>query len=304
VHGSGNRFVRYKGAGLSESGWLRDVAEIGAAKAPLHPSDVAALVVPLDDTIAGGTHSVVYVAAPAESFDEGRMRQVAVLADIASPLYALARAREDDQTKANYDPLTGLTNKATFHLRLEQAAASGKKIVLAFIDGDNFKLWNDTYGHASGDACIDRLGQVIREYTLSHEDIVGRMGGDEFAIAFVGATKSDAVAQCVRICGGIESDDRRDIVPADKVAADRDGIVGITGSIGVAALGDDATNSRELLAAADRAMYRAKGNALEGYEPVVPGKNTVCYWVDGEIVEVGAHERARILDQRAVGGLR
>ncbi len=86
---------------------------------------------------------------------------------------------------ATTDPLTGLCNHRTFHQRLAEEAArasrDGQALAVAMLDLDNFKFFNDAYGHAAGDDVLRQLTAALRQ-SLLPEDTIGRFGGDEFAL--------------------------------------------------------------------------------------------------------------------------
>lgn len=89
------------------------------------------------------------------------------------------------ETLTQTDELTGLLNRRGFHEHLRRALANARRYgdsgVLVFCDLDNFKIVNDTYGHAVGDDVLQRIGEVIKE-SVRETDAVGRLGGDEFAV--------------------------------------------------------------------------------------------------------------------------
>ena len=114
-------------------------------------------------------------------------------------------------------------------------------------DVDHFKRVNDTYGHLTGDAVLRTLAAEMRQQ-VRESDLVGRFGGEEFAILLDGTTAEEAcrVAERIRRGAGVV-----------KVLT-KDMIVGVTVSIGVAVLGSHGADLSELLESADRALYRAK----------------------------------------------
>ncbi len=153
--------------------------------------------------------------------------------------------------QADYDPLTGLANRATFerHLRraLRNARDSGERICVLFIDLDRFKPVNDQYGHAVGDWLLCRVADRIRA-TLRNKDMVARLGGDEFTVVL------DSIAD-----HAMAAHVAAKLVEALSVPFDHDGITLQIGcSIGVACAPRDGLDAAELLEAADRAMYAAK----------------------------------------------
>jgi diguanylate cyclase (GGDEF)-like protein len=105
------------------------------------------------------------------------------------------------QREAVTDPLTGVGNRSALRRRLD--AATGD-LTVAFVDLDDFKAVNDTYGHDAGDTVLrevaTRLGAAVRE-----DDLVVRLGGDEFAIVLADGTPIDAVGSLVRrVLGEVE----------------------------------------------------------------------------------------------------
>lgn len=99
--------------------------------------------------------------------------------------------------KAYTDDLTQVLNRAGFHQRVDEALKEGETCSLALIDVDYFKSINDRFGHSKGDEVLARIGACLMEETRA-EDIVGRIGGDEFAILFR-ADGATAVKVCNRI---------------------------------------------------------------------------------------------------------
>lgn len=90
---------------------------------------------------------------------------------------------------AQTDPLTQLLNRSTLAPRLSTYAASGSVVVL--IDLDNFKRYNDNYGHRAGDQVLVSFAEALRS-SVRKEDIIFRIGGDEFLLMLVGADQADA----------------------------------------------------------------------------------------------------------------
>ncbi len=186
----------------------------------------------------------------------GTVAFTSVVRDISARKRAEARLRD----LAHHDHLTGLPNRFLFADRLElaisRALRHGTRLALAFIDLDHFKPINDRLGHAAGDhvlRCIaGRLSEAVRR-----TDTVARLAGDEFVAILEDAGSDEEIARIVdkvltRICQPIP------------VAGTE---VSVGGCIGIALFPDHGAGDEELLAAADKAMYRAKAS----------GRNAWCF---------------------------
>ena len=154
-----------------------------------------AVAVPLLRT--GGGASVVYAAASRCVVDEATLEAIVALADHAGFAYALAHEREAYLRRAEYDALTGLLSPRALRERLALTIERARfaplaRVALLFVDTDHFKSWNDTYGHAGGDALLRALAGVLRT-ACGGDDLVARNGGDEFCIVFADTEKSRAV---------------------------------------------------------------------------------------------------------------
>jgi diguanylate cyclase (GGDEF)-like protein len=236
-----------------------------------HPGDVFALAVPLprDD----GRASVLYVAA-AQPVDAAAVDAIAMLADHAAFAYALAYEREHDRRRAEYDALTGLLTPRAFRERLGALLERARteplaRLAVLFIDTDRFKLWNDTYGHASGDALLRAIARRLREAVRP-----GALAGDEFCIVFTDTEKSSAIERAEHVRAAIAG---IDFAPLRSPGAHAD--VRVTASIGVASYPADASLAHDLLECADRAMYHVKHAGRDGVAYVAP---------DGEVVRTTA----------------
>jgi diguanylate cyclase (GGDEF)-like protein len=233
---------------------------LGAGLSSFHPADAFALAVPLprDD----GRASALYVAGPV-AVDDAALETIVALAEHAAFAYALAGEREADRRRAEYDPLTGLLTPRAFRERLtallERArTAPLARIALLFVDTDGFKAWNDTYGHASGDALLRAIARTLR--AAAHDgDLVARNGGDEFCVVFVDCEKSAAIARAQALRAAVAGIAFAPLRPPGAP----DG-VRVTASIGVAAYPADAASANDLLERADAAMYHTKRNGRDG----------------------------------------
>lgn len=151
------------------------------------------------------------------------------------------------------DPLTGLANRAYFRDRLRHglthADAEERSVAVIFFDLDNFKIVNDSLGHASGDQVLRVIADRVRG-CLRRDDTAARLGGDEFTILVEGVSSVDQVMPMAhRLIGEL-----RDPIRLEG----RDFFVG--GSMGIAVSIPNQDSADELLRKADLAMYHAKSN--------------------------------------------
>lgn len=162
------------------------------------------------------------------------------------------------------DDLTHLYNSRYLNqvLRREtkRASRSGRPLSLLFIDLDGFKGVNDRYGHLFGSRALVEAAGLIRT-SARETDVAARFGGDEFAVILPDTGGEGAFAVGERI---------RDRVAAHRFLAS-DGLdVHLTASVGVATLPDVAASADELVAAADKAMYRVKDSGKNGIQAAPP----------------------------------
>ncbi len=224
----------------------------------------AAIIRPLDQMLAS-----------VERFSAGRGRsplpvmrrdEIGVLArsidalqrQVDEQMAALQEKQRELDHLAGHDSLTGLPNRRLFMDRLEHALArarrSGLGVSLLFIDLDRFKEINDRFGHAAGDQVLRsaaaRMGMVVRE-----SDTVARLGGDEFVI-LLDAVPDDAVS--ATIASKLSAALAQPIAVGDATL-----VVGC--SIGISHAPRDGITPDTMIAAADRAMYRAKAGGTEDF---------------------------------------
>jgi diguanylate cyclase (GGDEF)-like protein len=176
---------------------------------------------------------------------------LALLWAMLVPIFArvsrqLRRHAEENERLARLDGLTGLANRSWFYEQALDAARRGRVGALV-IDVDGFKDVNDTLGHGAGDEVLRAFGRRLRA-AVRDDDVVGRIGGDEFAIVVRRIDRATLEAVAARIVGGLAEPVRHG-----------EGLVRVGVSVGVAApRGDGEVDLGRLLSEADNAMYRAK----------------------------------------------
>jgi len=93
------------------------------------------------------------------------------------------------------DTLTGLPNRRAFIVRTNKARSTNPEGVILLIDADNFRRINDAHGHFAGDLCLTTAADHLRKYTCDN-DIIGRMGGEEFAVFIPTTSTTDVATFC------------------------------------------------------------------------------------------------------------
>ncbi|RWH36266.1 MAG: GGDEF and EAL domain-containing protein [Mesorhizobium sp.] len=168
------------------------------------------------------------------------------------------KAEQEILRLAHFDPLTGLANRRSFTSRLEAeiATASGKdgQLALMLLDLDRFKEVNDLFGHAAGDAVLQRVAQC-GSGVLRHGQMLARLGGDEFAIIAPNLPDPQAAG---RIAEAVLSKLRQEsqLSPGGEL---------VSASIGIALFPLDADEQAALVSHADTALYRAKAEGKDTY---------------------------------------
>ncbi|WP_237169937.1 GGDEF domain-containing protein [Pandoraea faecigallinarum] len=152
------------------------------------------------------------------------------------------------------DGLTGLLNRRAFLMQADRlfvaARAQQRRLSVLMLDIDHFKVINDTWGHAIGDRVIVELTLVLRA-ALRKSTVIGRLGGEEFAVLLPETDAQRAVQAAERLLAAIGDAS----VPGPNGAA---GPVRFSASVGVGSLGSDDADFGTLLQRADRALYAAK----------------------------------------------
>jgi diguanylate cyclase (GGDEF)-like protein len=227
----------------------------------------------------GQTRVVLDRMRPVAAGDGGWLVE-GVVADITARKVVetqLLEAADQLAQAALRDPLTGLPNRKAFQDHLDvaiaRAAREGGVVGVLFIDLDNFKLINDSFGHAAGDAVLQSVTSRLLRATREM-DVVSRQGGDEFLILVsdlnaTGAEPADSVAGLAPdvVAARVRS------ALADPIALDGVDIY-LTASIGISLYPIDALDSDTLLKHADVAMYSVKQSGRDGHRLYAFGADT------------------------------
>ena len=217
---------------------------------------------------------------------DGSQRHIMIQAEILrddrrnSPLIMLGAvqditmqklAEEEIRRLAFYDGLTGLANRMFFMNQLEQEISNARRkssmFALLYLDLDQFKRVNDTFGHGVGDQLLKRIAATLQQCIrstdiasrfLGHdmEKIIARLGGDEFTIILSGVSKVEHVASVAR----------RIINELPKPHLIDGHELGITTSVGISMYPADGKEPDMLLKHADTAMYQAKNSGRNNYQ--------------------------------------
>lgn len=191
-----------------------------------------------------------------------QLQTVAQFATTVSEAMAMALAnlklRETLRNQAIRDGLTGLFNRRYLEETMERELSRGKRqgnpLGVIMLDLDHFKEYNDTYGHNAGDELLVAMGQLIQDQ-VRREDIACRYGGEEFLLIMPGAPLEIALERANELNLSIKH-----------LHKNSPSLKPITISAGVAIFPDHGSNSKDVVRAADAALYRAKE---EGRDRVV-----------------------------------
>jgi len=165
--------------------------------------------------------------------------------------------------RATHDDLTGLYNRVEFETKLkalhDSCLESGGEHAVLFIDLDQFKVVNDSCGHAAGDQLLQRVARML-EQTVRSDDVLVRLGGDEFAVMMFDCSSELAEKMAQLICDRM--DEFRFVFQSQRFR--------ISASIGLVPVTRHWGDVTEIIKAADTACYDAKE----------AGRNRVCVWCD------------------------
>jgi len=182
------------------------------------------------------------------------VRVLTMFANQAGLAIENSRLYEQTVVLSNSDSLTGLWNHGYFQYlmgeEIKRSSLAKSRFTLLMIDMDNFKAFNDTYGHQAGDSMLREISAKLKDISRKI-DIIARYGGEEFGIILPMTKKEEALILAERIRKAVE------ISPSLK---------NMTISIGVASFPEDGDTKEALISKADKALYEAKRS----------GKNKIC----------------------------
>jgi len=203
----------------------------------------------------------IYREGDAAAFSETEFEIAKRFGDAAALALDNAEIRARLEHQARTDSLTGLFNHSVFYERLlhslQESSRTHMPVAVLMLDIDDFKHVNDVHGHAVGDELLRFLAEALRAI-VRPEDVICRLGGEEFAVVMEG-------------CGGENAERVAERVQSRLAAVDFPGIGRMTVSVGLALGPEHAANPRELAACAEAAMMTAKAQ----------GKNQVVLYDEG-----------------------
>jgi GGDEF domain-containing protein len=234
-----------------------------------------------DDTLlvpmradSGGLLGYIEAYDPADKQlpTEEDVRLLEVFAARAASSIELHRLHELLAEQARTDGLTGLANHRHFMERLDQEVATARRygtpLSLLMLDLDDFKPFNDRYGHPQGDKLLRRVAAILCGSTRDKVDLVARYGGEEFVVLLPSTPAAGAEAAGERLAQGVAGDRRDAVAVAERIrrAMAETAFEGhpdradarVTVSVGVATFPEHASDGHGLVVAADKALYVAK----------------------------------------------
>ena len=204
-----------------------------------------------------------------EQLFEAKQRLFVNMADRYAMSLTDLRLRETLKVQAIRDPLTGLYNRrhmeASFHREISRAQRHDVPLGVIMIDIDHFNVFNDTYGHDLGDRVLSELGAFILE-NVRDEDIACRYGGEEIIIILPGASLRNTHRRAEQLRTGIEG------LAVELYDEEHT----VTASLGIAIFPENGASIKEVIRAADCALYEAKNKGRNQVVIAVKSLPTSC----------------------------
>jgi diguanylate cyclase (GGDEF)-like protein len=245
-------------------------------KSRIHPDDLSDVLVALDSALTGqAEYRIRYRMIRSDkrqiwvedkggvverSTDGQPIRMVGAISDISEEV----ASQEKVQELIFFDPLTKLPNRQYIRDRIQRAIAESSRTSiysgLMYLDLDDFKIINDTYGHHIGDILLEEFGQRIQN-AVRPSDIVARIGGDEYLILFerIGPNVESAQLALEEAIKRILASLAKEFDLGQMIR------VHVQASMGVVVFGGEASHFDEVLRYADIAMYAAKEDPNKAY---------------------------------------
>ncbi len=259
------RYLYCTAASRLAFGWEPDELVGGCEEDLVHPDDAVALLGGRSERALLGPVTTSYrfrcrdgsyrwvEATSRRSLTDGCHLVVSTVRDITERQKVTAAL----ELRATTDPLTGVANRTVLMDRLHQGLrrwgrSSGGVLAVLFLDLDRFKVINDSLGHHVGDDVLLQIAGRLAHH-LRPADTLARLGGDEFVLVAEGVT---SMAAAISLANRVVEDGRRPFALNGEEFS-------CTMSIGVACTADSQRNAGELLAEADLALYRAKGQGRD-----------------------------------------
>jgi diguanylate cyclase (GGDEF)-like protein/PAS domain S-box-containing protein len=256
----GSRLLYLNPAGLRGLGYLRQDEVVGQPLTRfVHPESLPRVAERIQRILGGESDSVEEIRLVARDGRELEVEALGVLVQIAGAKQVMISIRDVGERKrqqarieylAYHDPLTDLPNRRKLWAEAETVFVADRRKretpALIYLDLDNFKVVNDTLGHQVGDELLCQIALRIKE-VLREDDLLVRMGGDEFAVLLASADRAAAAAAARRVNG---------VFDAPFMLGDH--AIHAQASLGVALYPEHGKTLDELARAADVAMYQAK----------------------------------------------
>lgn len=187
-----------------------------------------------------------------KAYSKANIPALSLIAQQAAVVLRTAQLHEETRRLASTDHLTGLWNRRhlleQLELNLSRARRFKEQLAVVFIDLDHFKEINDRYGHPAGDATLERIGRALGE-SIREPDLIGRMGGEEFAVILIQCGSERAFQVAERLRRKIRN---LRLEPQGQYDLQ------LSLSAGISVFPDDASTLEELFRQADAALYEAK----------------------------------------------
>lgn len=220
----------------------------------------------------GQDYAIETSVAPIKKMDGRPVGEIWVFRDVTQQ----RRSLEQMRYQATHDALTGLVNRTVFDVRLENAVQSAHEAqsnhALMYVDLDQFKLVNDSCGHAAGDKLLKEIARILTE-AVRPTDVVARLGGDEFAVLIENCTNENAQLIAQGFCQRM--DELRFSHGSQRFR--------IGASVGLVPVTNAWSTAAAALQAADASCYAAKE----------AGRNRVHAWFDTDLAVKTRQEQVR-----------